>query len=327
MSNAVAEAASPSAEHVMQCMEIWGGNQVTDRAVTMAGLEAWVYSRPHADASAGGDVHYVSSCATGRITRLMVADVTGHGLAVQETAIGLRTLMRKYVNFIDQTRFVQSMNSQFSALSQNGTFATAVVTTFFAPTNRLSLCNAGHPPPLLYWGAKKKWSYLEQVESADPESASNLPLGVIDIADYEQFEVDLKVGDLVLCYTDSLCESYAADGTMLGQAGLLAAIAEVPVNDPGTYVPRLLAHIGSLRDGNLQNDDVTTLLFRPTGSNTRTPLKTKLLAPFRVARAIIGSFGRRGEPAPWPEVSVANLGGAMLDPLGKVGAGRGKAPL
>src|SRR5687768_5809845 len=104
--------AAPSAEHVMHCMEVWGGNQLVDSSVTMAGLDAWVYSRPYGQASAGGDVHYVSSCATGRITRLLVADVTGHGSAVHETAVGLRTLMRRFVNYIVQTKFVGAMNGQ-----------------------------------------------------------------------------------------------------------------------------------------------------------------------------------------------------------------------
>ena len=62
-----------------QCMEVWRGNQPVDNGVVMPGLDAWVYSRPLGDAKAGGDVHYVSSCATGRITRLLVADVSGHG--------------------------------------------------------------------------------------------------------------------------------------------------------------------------------------------------------------------------------------------------------
>ena len=54
-------------------------------------------------------------------------------------------LMRRYVNYLDQSKFVQAMNVQFSGLGQLGNFATAVVTTYFAPTSRLSLCNAGHP--------------------------------------------------------------------------------------------------------------------------------------------------------------------------------------
>src|SRR5437899_58220 len=95
---------------LMQCMEVWGGNQVVDSSVAMAGLDAWVYSRPYGQADGGGDVHYVSSCATGRITRLLVADVSGHGVAVCDVAAQLRTLMRRYVNYLDQTRFVRSMN-------------------------------------------------------------------------------------------------------------------------------------------------------------------------------------------------------------------------
>ena len=76
----------PSDTRHMQCMEIWGGNQMVDNHVVMPGLDAWVYSRPYGQAAAGGDVHYVSSCATGRITRLLIADVSGHGSQVAQTA-------------------------------------------------------------------------------------------------------------------------------------------------------------------------------------------------------------------------------------------------
>src|SRR4051812_15561034 len=83
--------------HRMQCMEVWGGNRAVESSVSMAGLDAWVYSKPYGEnASAGGDVYYVSSCATGRITRLLVADVAGHGDAVGQVGTQLRTLMRRY---------------------------------------------------------------------------------------------------------------------------------------------------------------------------------------------------------------------------------------
>src|SRR5436190_24089769 len=101
----------------MTCMEIWGGNEPADHSVSMPGLDAWVFSRPYEDAKAGGDVYYVSACATGRITRLLLADVSGHGTKVAETAMGLRRLMQKYVNFIDQSAFVRSMNQQFGELT------------------------------------------------------------------------------------------------------------------------------------------------------------------------------------------------------------------
>src|SRR5438034_6831196 len=153
----------PAADpQVMTCMEVWGGNQSVDSGVVMAGLDAWVYSKPYGGSDGGGDVYYVSSCATGRITRLLVADVSGHGQAVADLAVTLRTLMRKYVNHIDQTRFVRSMNERFVEMSAAGIFATAVVTTFFAPTKQLSLCHAGHPPAMLYRAGTKTWSVLSE---------------------------------------------------------------------------------------------------------------------------------------------------------------------
>src|SRR5206468_3083758 len=143
----------------------------------------------------------------GRIMRLLVADVSGHGAAVRDTAMRLRELMRRFVNHIDQNRFVRSMNHEFAMLSKDGSFATAVVTTFFAPTNSLVLCNAGHPAPLIFRSRERRWEFLEQ--------SGNIPLGIDDVAEYVQFGADLAVGDLVICYTDSLIESRDPRGEML----------------------------------------------------------------------------------------------------------------
>src|SRR5690606_40547076 len=49
-------------------------------------LDAWIYSKPHGGKQ-GGDVHYVSSCAAGMLTRLLVADVRGHGRS-EERRVG-----------------------------------------------------------------------------------------------------------------------------------------------------------------------------------------------------------------------------------------------
>src|ERR1700755_2617984 len=122
---------------MMQCMEVWGGNAAIEHAVQMAGLDAWVFSRPYQNAQSGGDVYYLSACASDRILRLLVADVSGHGEAVGDLATQLRKLMRRYVNHIDHVQFVRKMNDQFVHLSQSGIFATAVVMTYFAPTQRL----------------------------------------------------------------------------------------------------------------------------------------------------------------------------------------------
>ena len=71
----------------------------------------------------------------------------------------------------------------------------------------MTLCNAGHPVPMVYREATGEWTFLAAKETdADDTGADpvNLPLGIVDLADYQTFDVPLKKGDLVLCYTDSL---------------------------------------------------------------------------------------------------------------------------
>ena len=126
----------------MQCMEVWGGNRAAERSFQTPGLSVSIYSRPFGQAVGGGDVYYVSSCASGRITRILLADVSGHGEMVSNMAVGLRDLMRRNVNYIKQTRFVRAMNQQFAEFNEHGGFATALVSTFFAPTKTFALCNA-----------------------------------------------------------------------------------------------------------------------------------------------------------------------------------------
>ena len=309
--------ATATEPQVMQCMEVWGGNQAVDSGVVMAGLDAWVYCKPYRDAEGGGDVYYVSSCATGRINRLLVADVSGHGADVAHTAVQLRSLMRRHVNQIDQTRFIKTMNGQFAALAKAGCFATAISSTFFAPTNHLSLCNAGHPPPLVYRAAEKKWSFLQQDRAARESSPANFPLGIMDLTDYAQFDVRLKVGDLVLCYTDSLIECGDGKGGFLGEGGLLEVVQSLDVSDPATFISSLLRAIEAKACAELTGDDVTVLLFRPNGLAPSKPLGERLLAPFRVGREVVRAWRNHDTP-PWPELTVANLGGAMIMPLSRL---------
>src|ERR1700723_4147279 len=118
----------------MTCMEVWGDSQLTARGIEMGGLNAWVYSKPFGQAQRGGNVYYASSCATGRISRLLLADGSGHGNSVAATAADLRTLMRRFVNRLDQKEFVRLLNQEFTTLSKDGVFATAIVATFFSPS-------------------------------------------------------------------------------------------------------------------------------------------------------------------------------------------------
>jgi len=268
-------------QHAMQCMEVWGGNTAVDNGVVMPGLDVWVLGRPYEDQSSGGDVHYLSSCASGRITRLLVADVSGHGVKVNDIAITLRGLMRRFVNTLKQGKFVASLNREFATLAEAGCFATAVVATYFAPTRTLSLSLAGHPRPMVYRASERRWNVLETADDSG-DGVRNLPLGVFEETTYDERKLRLGDGDLVLLYTDSVMEVRDAQGRMLGEEGVRGLLDEVTTEvrasdssvpagadtliDAGSLVGRFYERVHGL--GGRPNDDVTLLLLRP---NSVTP--------------------------------------------------------
>ena len=297
-------------------MEVWGGSQLTDHSVEFGGLDTWVYSKPHGDAQAGGDVYYASSCATGRISRLLLADVAGHGNAVAATAGELRTLMRRFVNRLDQAEFVKLLNQQFGELSREGAFATAIVSTFFAPSRRMMICNAGHPRPLLYRATDGSWSLLAHQQSAIAAAPRNLPLGMIDITEYEHFDVELQPGDCLVTYTDALIESADTDGEMLGEAGLLRIARSLGEVDAVNLIPALIGEIARRDPGNLTEDDVTVMAMRVNGREGHYSLVEKLGAAGRLAGAVIRSMHSDEHP-PLPDANLANIGGALIPALGR----------
>jgi sigma-B regulation protein RsbU (phosphoserine phosphatase) len=299
------------AQH-MQCMEVWGGSQLTSRCVEFGGLDAWVYSKPYGKAHAGGDIYYASSCATGRISRLLLADVAGHGQTVAATAADLRTLMRRFVNRLDQTEFVRLLNQQFAVLPRTGAFATAIVTTFFEPSRRLTICNAGHPRPMLFRAAQRQWDFLGVQGPGSQTAPSNIPIGLFDAAEYEQFDVELEPGDCLLSYTDALIESRDSDGEMLGEDGLLRITRVLGDVSPDKMIETLLAEIEARYPENLSEDDVTVLVVRANGRQLRFSLREKLKAFGRFTRALL-----RGERAPFPDANLANIGGALIPALGR----------
>ncbi len=194
----------------IRCLEVWGGNLRIEKHVQAPGLDVWLASRPLGDDEAGGDVYYISSCAAGRLARILLADVSGHGERVAHIAGQLRDLMRKNIEVANHRRFVADMNREFEAKSRSETFATALVLSFFAPTRSLLVSNAGHPPPLFYRHSTGRWEYLDQsvAEDRSPQAPpTGLPLGISPHTDYHERKLRLDRDDAVLCFTDAFIEA------------------------------------------------------------------------------------------------------------------------
>ncbi|HET6324438.1 MAG TPA: PP2C family protein-serine/threonine phosphatase [Planctomycetaceae bacterium] len=282
---------------VMQCMEIIGGNRAERQTIAAPGLDIWVDSRPLGLGKGGGDVHYISTCGAGFVTRLALADIAGHGESVDGFAIALRKLMRKYINTLDQTRFARALNRELAADVDFGRFATALLLTYFAPTRHLIICNAGHGRPLRYSARHEKWESLD-LQSADAcpslkasrsryhlERLANLPLGVLEPMEYEQLAVELDEGDVVVLFTDAVTEATDLSGHMLGESGLLSLVKNLAPGNVAELGERLVAEIDRRRGKSSDADDQTVIVIK----RAETPLpRASLLRTARTLAKLVG---------------------------------------
>jgi len=277
--------------HQLSCMEIWGGSEAVVAAVAIPGIDAWVYGEPHEGSASGGDVYYASSCVAGIIGRFVLADVAGHGPSAAATAAALRDLMRKNMNTLDQSRFACALNELFAAhTGAGGTFATALLTTYHAPSKHLLVCNAGHPCPLWYQAATQTWKRLEPAAGDVRASAGlgNLPLGIISPTEYSQFAVPLQTGDLIVLYTDALIEAGPDPAKMLGEAGLLALVSSLNASSAeelGRAIIDAVDRHAATESRKDRSDDLTLMVLH---HNAAPPPPRSLKDLTRIAARLLG---------------------------------------
>jgi serine phosphatase RsbU (regulator of sigma subunit) len=256
-------AANPDSAYRMACMEIWGENTSVETPVALPGLTGWVHSKPIEPAIEGGDVYYLSVCSAGLLSRIVLADVAGHGQAVGGAAITLRDLLRQHVNAFDQSELMRGINDAFgSGFEGDVQYATAAVLGYYCETRQLIFANAGHPPLLWYRAAEQRWEWLHEETPHAEKAVEGLPLGLIAGTEYTQTAVRLGTGDLILMYTDGVTESVNEASKELGYEGLLDLTRSLPVRQPADVGPALLSALQRFRGASKPFDDLSIIVLQ-----------------------------------------------------------------
>ena len=251
----------------LACLELRGGNENARYAIELPGLTAWVSCRPITPAIRGGDLHYLSVCSQGFVSRIAVADVAGHGEFVAAVADRLRDVITQHSDAWDQSDVVRELNDYFLAGASSFEYATAFVLGHYSRSGEILFTNAGHLPPLWYHAAEKAWSLMLESTPYAKEVA-DLPLGLIAGTPYSQTAVQLEVGDLVVLYTDGISESTDPSGKQLDREGLLALARSVPFASSVEAGEALLAGVEAFRGAGPASDDETLIVLQRSPSMT-----------------------------------------------------------
>jgi phosphoserine phosphatase RsbU/P len=244
----------------LACLEIKGGNQRVDYSIELPGLIAWVSCRPIAPATQGGDLHYLSVCSQGFVSRIALADVAGHGEDVSAAANTLRDLLRKHADEWDQSNVVRELNDSLLR-DAGGDYATALLLSHYSGSGEILFTNAGHLPPIWYRAETNQWGFLTD-STLYAEEPANLPIGLIAGTPYSQTAIQFGWDDLLILYTDGVTESANDAGRLLDTKGFLELVQGVPVVSASDTGQMVLAALEAFRGASPAADDETLVVLQ-----------------------------------------------------------------
>lgn len=158
----------------------------------------------------GGDFYDLIRLPDGQVA-LVIGDVEGHNLVAASVMGQLRIAVHAYAREGHDPAEVMSRTNQFLANTNADRevelSATCCIVMLNPATGDLTMCRAGHPPPVLFEPGDEP-----RILDSDP----GMPLGMFADASYSSIELQAKPGSLLALMTDGLLATDAGDDYNLG---------------------------------------------------------------------------------------------------------------
>jgi phosphoserine phosphatase RsbU/P len=223
---------------------------------TLPGYEFFAYYQPTYEV--GGDYYDFVPLSADRMA-MALGDVSGKGVAAA-------LMMAK---FSGDTRYCMltenapastaaRLNSLLCAAGIEDKFITLSLSVLDAPARTLTLTSAGHTPVII----RRADGRAEEVG----QDVSGLPLGVMEDSDYQQTEVQLNQGDVVVIYSDGVTDARSPGDELYDSQSnhrLLKRVAQ-SVGGPEAVGRAILQDIREFSAGHSQADDITLVCLGPT---------------------------------------------------------------
>ena len=196
----------------------------------------------------GGDFFDLVKLEDGHLG-IAIADVSGKGVPAGLFMMSSRTLLKgASIALPDPGRVLGEVNQLLEEDNEAMMFVTVFYAVFDPKTGLLTYANGGHNPPLL----------------VRPDGTSDLlpttggvALGVMSDVEYEQQEVTLGPGELVVFYTDGVTEAIDGGNEEFGEGRLQALFRDNPPQDVETSNQAVFDAVREFAGDAPQFDDIT----------------------------------------------------------------------
>src|SRR6516225_5490077 len=187
------------------CGTVWGGIKPVSLDVCTKGVTVSLHSTA-SGGDRGGDIYYISVCTSDLRTRMLVADVRGHGERVSKISSWICQSLQDKMISVDCAEVLSDLN-QMVHTRGSAAITTAAVVSHDISDSKLYYAYAGHPPVL----ARRSGARWSPLILGTQSGQANLPLGVFSSVRYDQGEERVQTGDRLLLYTDGLSEAMSPE--------------------------------------------------------------------------------------------------------------------
>jgi sigma-B regulation protein RsbU (phosphoserine phosphatase) len=169
------------------------------------------------------------------------------GLASDERDPGQKPV--KTGEIVPPHRVVAALNRRFLDKDDGGHYFTMVYGVLNVDSGLGSLCQAGHPHPLIV-GQGGRLRYL---------GSGGFPVGMLAEATYESVDFRLGEGERLIIYSDGITDCRGTDGSHLGSQRLTNLLAEIHPHPLAYGIDRLGGHLDQWQGDATVEDDMSLL--------------------------------------------------------------------
>ncbi|MEO5616952.1 MAG: GAF domain-containing SpoIIE family protein phosphatase [Candidatus Eisenbacteria bacterium] len=201
----------------------------------------------------GGDFYDVVPTGDGSFL-MAIADVSGKGMPAALLSAMLQASLRTQSSAAAEIpQILRNINTLLYRSTAIQQFATFFLARLDAASLRLTFSNAGHNWPVILRKGSSR-IFLEK---------GGTILGILENAQYEEAEVLLVPGDVVVFYTDGVNEAQNALDQQFGEERIYQIVESLAKESCAREVAeRLLGSLGEFLDGVEPQDDITLLVLR-----------------------------------------------------------------
>ncbi len=181
-----------------------------------------------------------------------VGDVVGKGIAASLLMAMVRASLGAYAQDVyDLDEVIRRVNVALTRDTLDREFATLWYGVLDPRHPRLTYCNAGHEPALLLRGGR-----VEQL------GRGGMVVGVDLHQRYERTVIDLQPGDVLLAFTDGLCDAANFDGERFGRRRILEALRAAADKSAADILNHVLWELRRYIGLNRAADDTTLVVIK-----------------------------------------------------------------